>query len=379
MKMTDATVSSATSQYIYDRGVANSCAVLSGGTQHVSSGGVASSCEIYGFEYVYSGALTYSTVVERTGFQFVQSHGTAVGTVLSGGTQQVDLNGVVTSTLLGASARMVVRRGGSAADVHLSGYFSFLTASSAWVSRVTNTSLCYVYAFGGGIIEDVTLTSAAFAFISSGGLISGLDLHGTLTVSSGGVANSTTVDSGGSMIVSSGGTASGCVLSGGTLTVSSGGTGENAMIYSGGSTHVYGTLSDVSALEMTANIVLYSGGTVSNAYLPLGNLLVSSGGFADGVVVSGVAPTSRGTLNIRAGGSADHVSALRYENIYVNGYITNLFIRGAAYIRSPGVASGVDLSGTLVVSSGASALAVTSNAGATVIVAEGGYIEYAQG
>ena len=205
---------------------------------------------------------------------------------------------------------------------------------------------------------------------------------GDTIVSSGMTLTGVTVDPRQTMYVYNRGVATSInVSSGGIMYVSSGGTATGALIYSGGTANVYGALANASAVEMGTYITVYSGGIASDTVMLFGQLLVSSGGFANSVFLSGTAPASRGILNLRDGGSANNVTAARGENVYANGSVTDLTINGngaVAYLRSPCVASGVSVvSGTLVVSSGASALAVTSGANTTVTVRDGGYIEYA--
>lgn len=205
---------------------------------------------------------------------------------------------------------------------------------------------------------------------------------GGATVSSGMSMTGATVSSGQSMYVYNRGVATSINVSGGgVVNISSGGTATSLLTYSSGTVHVSngGSLNVFSSLEPATQNVIFNGGVATNGYILLGNLLVSSGGFAEDMTASGFSPTSRGVLNLRAGGSMNRATCQRAENGYFNGEVTDLHVSGgAAYLRSPCVASGVSVtSGTLIVSSGASALAVTSGAGAVVTVQTGGYIEYA--
>ena len=207
--------------------------------------------------------------------------------------------------------------------------------------------------------------------------------QGTTVISSGMKMTGVTVGDGQALYIYNRGRANSTnVSSGGIMYVSSGGVAIGASVYRNGSANVYGLLSGVSQLESAANVTVFNGGVVSSAFVLLGTLLVSSGGFAENAVASAFAPASRGLLNLRAGGSMNRVTCLRAENAYLNGYVTNLLVSGVggvavAYLRSPCVASGVSVtSGALVVSSGASALAVTSGDSATVTALSGGYIEY---
>ena len=206
-------------------------------------------------------------------------------------------------------------------------------------------------------------------------------MEGANVVSAAPVMTGAVVTSGQTLYVYSCGVANSTVVSGGIMYVSGGGTATGALIHSGGTANVYGALANASAVETGTYITVYSGGTASDTAMLFGQLLVSSGGFANSVFLSGTAPASRGILNLRDGGSANNVTAARGENVYANGSVTDLTINGngaVAYLRPPCVASDVSVvSGTLIVSSGASALAVTSNAGTVVTVVSGGYIEYA--
>jgi len=206
--------------------------------------------------------------------------------------------------------------------------------------------------------------------------------QGAVVLSSGMKMTGATVSSGQTQFIYNRGIANSTVISsGGTMIVSSGGVATSTTIYSSGVVNVYGMLAVASAVEMAANVTVYSGGTVNDAYILLGTMLVSSGGLAEDVVASGLTTASRGVLNLRAGGSMNRVTLQRGENGFFNGQITNLLISGTGpvgYLRPPCIASGISVtSGTLVVNSGASGLAVTSGANATITVLDGGYIEYA--
>ena len=168
-------------------------------------------------------------------------------------------------------------------------------------------------------------------------------------------------------------------VSGGGVVIR-GGLVSSAIVFSGGGITVSpgGVLSGASTLEGSALITVESGGVTQDALCTLGTIVVSSGGLAEDIIISGFGATSRGTLNLRAGGSLNRVSCQRAENGYFNGIVTNLTISGAAgaavaYIRSPGTVSGVSItSGTLVVQAGASATDITMNQfGSTLCMSDG--------
>jgi autotransporter passenger strand-loop-strand repeat protein len=230
---------------------------------------------------VSSGQTSNGFDVLRSGTLIVAAGGTANGTVLSGGTQQVEVGGVAVTTqvysggsdqvfgsetgaTVFASGTLIVESGGTA---------DHLTISSGGVLDVQGTTLQQVVVFSGGT-ENV----------SSGGAIQGLV---TSVVSSGVVSS----------VINPG-----VVISGGIVKVLSGGVADHVQVWSGGVLNMYGTL--------LSNSRVFSGG-VEN---------IESGGRLTGPNGSGIA-VSGGTVNVLAGGVADHITLLSRGLLNVSGTI----------------------------------------------------------
>jgi len=207
---------------------------------------------------------------------------------------------------------------------------------------VSGTYYGRLYISSGGSIVDCILSSGAIGGVRSSGVASGTIIYGNaeLGVSAGGCAVST--------------------INNGSLNISSGGSAR--VVEMQGILRLYGGgfAEDVYVVNSTANVqMIMFGGTALRASAGYrGGVVVLSGAIALSATASG-----GGLVNLR-GGSAYSATLKRY---------------GSMYISNGGVVSDIviESQGFLTVSSGGTALAVTSNAGATVTVLEDGYIEYA--
>ena len=81
-------------QNIYSGGLASGTAMS--GSQSVYRGGVASASEVSGFQYVVGGHAVGTTVLSR-GAQGISADGSAVGTTIRGGLQEVQAGGMPTA------------------------------------------------------------------------------------------------------------------------------------------------------------------------------------------------------------------------------------------------------------------------------------------
>lgn len=215
--------------------------------------------------------------------------------------------------------------------------------------------------------------------------------EGTTTVSSAMTMESATITSGQSQMVYNLGKAfNTAISSGGSVTVSNGGLASGCDMYSSARVFVSsgGSVHGLNHLQTGAVSYIYSGGTATEVSVSAGQLN-NNNAYISGVHVVG-AGYVQGT-GLYEGGT--QYAGYAYLNGSANdwtlsgGYIsmfsgtphlTNLIQRGGnCHVRISGaVVSGAVISGgTFYVSSGCTALAVSS-AGGTVVVADGGYIEY---
>ena len=189
--------------------------------------------------------------------------------------------------------------------------------------------------------------------------------QGTTVVSSAMTMRNAVVSSGQTQFVYSRGAAKNCtVKSGGVQHVSHGGVASGCDVLHFQYIHSGGT-----ALATTAHYRQYvsSGGSAVGTILRVSPELAASVypalSPAAGAFVSGVVAESRGSAWVQTDSAFDF-SAISSGYILVYGGFT---LSGAV----------ISSTGRLYIQSGGTALAVTSNAGATVTVTGGGHIEYA--
>lgn len=387
--------------------VADSTTVTSGGYLMIYGSGAIANNVVGNSSYIYvynSGYVNNATLNARCAFYvspggmlsnytvtggglFISSGGSAVDGYLSGGSVNVQSAGYASSCLLLdatawfnvqqnlASADNVVQSGGGIRVGNTNSAVTAILTNASGNKLTANNANNYVYSGGtcidvilgsrivwtvsnGGVISNITITGAGGGlYVSNGGLVNSLIMHsGTAQIRSGGTAFAAVVSSGGSMIVSNGGTASDIeIYSGGGVYASSGAEVSDIWIANGANLYVYGGVyrniinsGGVYTVGIAAKPTYYN----IEAYRPVTLL----NGFADTVVMH-----DWSTLTIGAEGSAVNVTATYKAHVNNSGYVSGCAIMSA---------------GTLTVRSGASSLAVTSNAGAVITVEDGGYIEY---
>lgn len=245
----------------------------------------------------------------------------------------------------------------------------------------------------GGTISGITVSSGGSLYIGSGGLIENVTLHSGGFIS--GVSAASAVSRqisavtifGGNAAFSSGAQVTDVTVQGGELYMRAGGTLTSATVHRGAVVISPGAVGSNLTISSGANtFYVSSGGTASGVTCDVG-VSVISGGSLCGIEAHGFLYASGyvSGANIRANtanvvyttGSGTDVDV--YTTFSVWGHVTDVRVHsGRLTLDHGGVGSGIVLySGTtLVVVSACSALAVTSNTGARVIVSAGGYIEY---
>lgn len=185
----------------------------------------------------------------------------------------------------------------------------------------------------------------------------------------------------------------------GATVISSGMSMVGAVISSGQTQYVYNRgAAKFGAVSSAGRVYVSNGGTLSSVDLGSGAYVyVSSGGLASNIHARGTA--IRTEITIFAGGAASDATISGGATLYAysGGAIFNVTLMsgtayltvrggsvggatisgGTAFVSSGSIVSGAVVYGRMIVSSGGTALAVTSNAGALVNVLDGGYIEYA--
>uniref|UniRef100_UPI001588A13F autotransporter adhesin AIDA-I n=1 Tax=Escherichia coli TaxID=562 RepID=UPI001588A13F len=292
------------------------------------------------------------------GFQRVSSGGTATGTKLSGGTQNISSGGKASATEVFSGGKQNIYADGIASGTRInqSGYVNISSGGYAESTIIFNGGIQTI--LSGGISEDTNISSGGQQRVSSGGVASGTTINnsGTQNILSGGTASATVVNTGGFQRVSSGGTATGTKLSGGNQNVYSKGSAIAAEVYSGGKQTVYSGGEASGTKIFDGGMVNVSGGTVSGASVNLnGRLNVYAGN------VTGTILNKEGRQYIRSGASATSTVANT---------------DGREYVLSGGVADGtvVNSGGLQAVSGGGSASSTVINEGGSQFVYEGGNV-----
>jgi autotransporter passenger strand-loop-strand repeat protein len=250
-------------------------AVLQGGVERVLSGGVAiaTSMTISGYELISSGGVTSGTTI-TVGAQDV--YGSASGTVLIGGTEDVDSGGLAVGTVIDADG--------------FANVLSAATLRAATVNGGIETVL------SGGLAVGATLLSGGIEAVSSGGTASASVISiGYQTVA--GTASDAVVD-GGEQYILSGGAAQGTQLLAGEVFVESGASDSGAMLQGGAEEVAAGGSVADATVESAGLLTVFSGAQ--------GQRIIVAGGQADilgGASLEGGVLTSGGMLVVSSGGS----------------------------------------------------------------------------
>ncbi|NHN85848.1 hypothetical protein GOB93_14530 [Acetobacter musti] len=255
--------------------------ILDGGRLYIDGTGIQNIVDGGGSETISAGGTAIQTAVASGGTTTVLSGGTASGTLVNGGTQDIEGGTVTSATIRGTvitdastsyfptpfTGSQIVDSGGVASSTLVTlatGY------ESPWNNPVYAGATQYVE--NGGTAIDTTLSGAQTSW----------QMHMTteLTegqvsqiVSSGGAAIHTTISTGGVMDVLSGGSASNVVLSGGGLTL------ETGALYSG-------TLTFAPLAANTPYASNITTGSVLTASMAMITSLTISGFDATGSVVN---------------------------------------------------------------------------------------------
>ena len=304
--------------------------VFSGGTaldcigiMNVFSGGYAENCSV---DNVYGGLCVSRTIGAQS-----------LLTVYSGGTA----SNIINNASYTQSWGLLVLSGGSVDALFASDGRSYICSGG------TATGITEI----GGAVEYEE--GAVLAFVPTVTNIVGVD-YGQATLHSGTVFNSAVIGASGTLLIHSGGSVGSVVVSGsdydgkGIFQVFSGGTCDSMSVNNFGRAYIH------------------SGGTVS--------AITENGGYVEiepGADVS-IVPNVLNNLSLSRCLTTVH-SGTTANNVVLNN-------NGYLYVHSGGSVSGVTIPssyGALIVSSGGTALAVTSVTGANITVENGGYIEYA--
>ncbi|OAG75627.1 adhesin family protein [Acetobacter malorum] len=303
-----------------------------------------------------------------------------VETVSSGGATQDQTNngqryvlsgGIVRNGVVGSSGKDYIYGGASSFQgVIQSGGIRFLSdgatadnpfiANGGTVSAASGATVLNAYAFSSGVLSAASGAIVSGGTLETGGSItanSGTLLEGTINVSSGStVTNGTLTGLGANLKASAGGLVSGVsVESGGILSVSSGGYASNTTVLNGGSLRTQGTLSNTT-ISSGGSIEFMSGGQTTYTYILAGaHVTVDSGATFNQGAMAVSSMGAGGTVEVQSGG-------ILQNQVLASG--------ASAYLSS-----GAVISGTLTVTSGASAtLNGTAGSGSVSLSGDGAHL-----
>lgn len=349
-------VSSACGMYVYYGGVVNSTTIYSGGTCRVSSNGSVNNAVVYGGMYVSSGCTLSNVTVSSGGYLYVSSGGTA-------------LNVTYTPT----EGYITVLDGGYItynADVEYIGIYygsnGVLQSHTNSMSDKNVTKQIVMEVFNSGIATNTKVSSGGSVKISSGGIISNttINTYGRVYVNSGGTANIVNINSGGSIIVNSGGTATS--ISAANVSASLKFTIDTSTYVtwsrSGSSfTFVNGSCANC-VLEGSDYLAILSNCTVDNISIKsCASASISSGGFAGTIQLN----NASNWIYVNNGATVNSIIISSGSGTVSEGGVVSTFTQLSGSFGVGGIVSDAIIhAGSMVVSSGGTALNIKENGGA---------------
>ncbi len=352
--------------------------IVTGGNSpyYVSSGAIDTSDIVDGggSMFVLSGGIADLTTVNidlslgNRGALYVEDGGTAIGTTINGGYQQVAIGGAASGTTINGGEQDVYGTASGTAIDSSGGEFSQQYVYGSAISTTINGGGEGV--FGGPLVAEQYVESngtASYTTVENGGI---------QVIVSGGAAIGTVLNEGGFLEVESGGLASGAVVSsGGRAQFESGAIADGGVVSSGGFitftlTRAYGRWTPINSSNVVNGVTIQNGAFVT--------FLVDQGGsisdfVATGSVVNsgGIGYILGGDLYIESGGTATGtiVKDDAWEFVDSGGVASGTVVSsgGSEQVNSGGVGSGT------VVSSGGSDAVVAGGVAVSTIVSSGGY------
>ncbi len=284
-------------------GTANSTTIQSGGSSSVNRNGVANNTTIDGGKLSVLSGGTASGTILNSGTESIS--GTDNNSIINGGIQQINRNGVANGTQINGGEQNIAVRGKATGSIISGGLQSVYGDSIN--SEIKGTGKMMVYSTG--YAENTTITNGTM-LVNSGAFVSDTILNGGVEDVYGYDLNSTI--NGGTQYIESDGQADETTIQGtGVQQIMSGGYGYNAKIYSGGN-----QIANAGGYAYRSNI--YDGGTltaIGEAHEATvnagGNLIVKDNGKAINSTVSG------GTLTVETGGETQNtILNAGFENVY---------------------------------------------------------------
>ena len=284
-------------------GTANSTTIQTGGSSSVNRNGVANNTTIDGGKLSVLSGGTASGTILNSGTENVS--GTDNNSIINGGIQQINRNGVANGTQINGGEQNIAVRGTVTGSIISGGLQSVYGDSID--AEIKGTGKMTVYSTG--YAENTTITNGTM-LVNSEAFVSDTILNGGVEDVYGYDLNSTI--NGGTQYIESDGQADETTIQGtGVQQIMSGGYGYNAKIYSGGN-----QIANTGGYAYRSNI--YDGGTltaIGEAHEATvnagGSLIVKDNGKAISTTISG------GTLTVETGGETQNtILNAGVENVY---------------------------------------------------------------
>ena len=314
-------------------------------------------CEIGECEVIALEPIIFSGVVLTNESRSVMSKEHYLDTTVnSGGKLAINPGGMGDNTTVNSNGQVTVFKSATVENTMLVGGSLFIS-NGGTANNTTVNSGGSLFVSSGGTANNTTVNSRGYA--------SGITLENgnTLIVSSGGTANKTTINNGGVFIVEKGGIVGTTIVKDGGyvtgividpdrgFTVSSGGTANNTTVYSYGNLSVLNKgVATNTRIESWGSLYISSGGTAYDTTVNIGQMFVSSGGYASTVLLLGENHRQEGDIYISGGGVVEDVTIGDYGDYYISS--------GGTAIRTT-----VNSTGNMEVSAGGTATEIIENGG----------------
>ena len=298
--------------FIADGGFASGTRIFGDGQVIVCSGGeVIDTTVSSGYLRVTDGGTANSTIVSR-GYFLISSGGSVnIATVSSGAGFNIFSGGTANGVTVSSGGSFNISSGGTATNIiaNNSSYLSFDVASDTYVQGIVNDR---AFEMKDAYISGFTLEKGNCFNVLSGAVADSIAVSGGyMAVSNGGVANGVTFGSRGSFYVFSGGTATNIIAD----------SNSYLSFDVAPDTYVQGTVNghafeikdaNISGFSLEkGNLNVSSGGTADGTIVSSGYLYVSSGGIVDNTTVS------QGVFYLTCGGTASNVTVSSGGSFYV--------------------------------------------------------------
>ena len=362
----DTLISSGGTLTVNSGGLADNTIVNSGGNLYVSSGGTANIIFNPWQGNIYSNSGAAVAYLDRDAG--IYYGGWICGIVSKANDiETLDIeSGMSVIVYSGGTANGITATSGGcisfdvASDTYVKGVYngSAFEMKNAFISGYAVNSGGSLAVSSGGIADHIVVSNGGLLVVLNNGTATNAAVSsgGKIAVSQGGFVNSTNLSAGGILDVFSGGTATDTVVSsGGSLHVSTGGAAKNATIDSNGSMFVSADgMAESTTVNSLGRFFVYSGGVAANTTVNLygsffissggtanqtlvesGQLFVSNGGYASGVILRAGTDRNQGDLFISSGGTAESVQIEQYGDCYISGggMVNDVTVNATGYLR----------------------------------------------